>query len=274
MLKDIFPQNAVDLGIIKQGGFLHSYFKTKEKLLYNISDFIGCMSKANMEYILSNNDIEKEKIEICPNSINIIKRETDFLKEDVFDKHNIPIDLPVFLYGGNIGLAQGIDFLLEVLESNKNRKDCFFLIVGDGNNYHLIKKWIILNNPRNVKLIKHLERKEYDILESFCDIGMVFLDSRFTIPNFPSRILSYMECKLPLLIASDDVSDLGKIAKHNEFGIWSNSNDLFNFNKNLNFFIKKTKIRKKMGNNAYNFLVNNYDVSVTYKTVMKHFKVS
>ena len=83
-----------------------------------------------------------------------------------------------------------------------------------------------------------------------------------------------MECKLPLLIASDDVSDLGKIAKHNEFGIWSNSNDLFNFNKNLNFFIKKTKIRKKMGNNAYNFLVNNYDVSVTYKTVMKHFKVS
>ena len=105
---------------------------------------------------------------------------------------------PCFYYGGNIGLAQGIDFLLEVLESNKNRKDCFFLIVGDGNNYHLIKKWIILNNPRNVKLIKHLERKEYDILESFCDIGMVFLDSRFTIPNFPSRILSYMECKLPL----------------------------------------------------------------------------
>ena len=78
MLKDIFPQNAVDLGIIKQGGFLHSYFKTKEKLLYNISDFIGCMSKANMEYILA--------ITILKRKLKFVQIQLILLKEKQFFK--------------------------------------------------------------------------------------------------------------------------------------------------------------------------------------------
>ena len=81
-----------------------------------------------------------------------------------------------------------------------------------------------------------------------------------------------MECKLPLLIASDKFSDLGKIAEENGFGLWSASDDLDNFNENFNFFIKNTKTRKKMGINAYNFLIENYDVSESYNTIMNHFK--
>jgi len=270
MLKDIFPQNAVDLGMIKQGSFLHNYFKRKEKLLYLISDHIGCMSKANIEYLLCHNEIEKEKLEICPNAINIINRKTGYSKEEIFDKYNIPQNLPVFLFGGNLGLAQGIEFLIEVLNSNKNRTDCFILIVGGGSKSILIQKWIKLNNPCNIKYINHLEREEYDLLEFFSDVGMIFLDSRFTIPNFPSRILSYMECKLPLLIATDDASDLGDIAKNNEFGIWSSSRDLDSFNKNLDFFVKNSKNRRKMGVNGYNFLVKNYNVTASYKTITKH----
>ncbi len=273
MLKDIFPQNAVDLEIIKESSLLYKYFKRKEKLLYSVSDYIGCMSKANIEFMINNNDIKIEKLEICPNAINIINRKTGYSKEEIFDKHNIPQNVPVFLFGGNLGLAQGIEFLLEVLNSNKNRTDCFILIVGEGNKSNLIKNWITLNKPTNVKLINRLERKEYDVLESFCDVGMVFLDSRFTIPNFPSRLLSYMECKLPLLIASDKVSDLGPTAKSNEFGLWSESNDINQFNKNLDFYIKNIEDRKRMGINAYNFLTKNYDVSYSYDAIMKHFKL-
>ena len=63
-----------------------------------------------------------------------------------------------------------------------------------------------------------------------------------------------MECKLPLLIASDDVSDLGSTATNNEFGVWSKSNNINHFNKNLDFYINNIEDRKRMGKNAYNFL--------------------
>ena len=274
MLKDIFPQNAVDLGMMKKEGFIYRFFQKKEQSLYAVSDYIGCMSSANKEYLLKHTTLNEEKVEICPNAIKIVDRKTNFAKKEIFDKYTIPENVPVFLYGGNLGVAQGISFLIEVLESNTNRDDCFFLIVGGGNRFNLIQNWVLKNEPRNVKLINQLDRKEFDVLESFCDVGMIFLDHKFTIPNFPSRILSYMECKMPLLIATDKSTDLGKIASENKFGLSSTSNDLSQYNENLNYFITNSEDRERMGKNAYNFLVEHYDVSVSYNAIMSHFKMN
>ena len=66
MLKDIFPQNAVDLGMMSKSGvkgLIHAYFRKKEKFFYSISDTIGCMSPANAEYVLKHNpEISREKV--------------------------------------------------------------------------------------------------------------------------------------------------------------------------------------------------------------------
>ena len=66
LLKDIFPQNAVDLGMLKTSGIkslIYKSFKNKEDRLYKISDYIGCMSNANVEFLLKNNpSITKETV--------------------------------------------------------------------------------------------------------------------------------------------------------------------------------------------------------------------
>ena len=89
----------------------------KEKKLYNISDFIGCMSPANVSYLLNNNrELSSDKVEINPNSI-----EVDTLSEKsnqnlgLFTKYNIPNDKTIFLVGGNLGIPQGIEFLKKKL---------------------------------------------------------------------------------------------------------------------------------------------------------------
>ena len=70
LLKDIFPQNAVDLEMIKKDGLIHRYFRHKEKQLYQISDYIGCMSPANVAYLIKHNpEINPEIVEVNPNSI-------------------------------------------------------------------------------------------------------------------------------------------------------------------------------------------------------------
>lgn len=58
MLKDIFPQNACDIGLLKKTGWtavIYRYFRRKEKQLYLISDYIGCMSQANVDFLLKHN---------------------------------------------------------------------------------------------------------------------------------------------------------------------------------------------------------------------------
>ena len=56
LLKDIFPQNAVDMGMMSKTGVksvLYKYFRSKEKKLYALSERIGCMSQANVDMLLS-----------------------------------------------------------------------------------------------------------------------------------------------------------------------------------------------------------------------------
>jgi len=273
LLKDIFPQNAVDLGMTKFNGFIYNYFRKKEKELYNISDFVGCMSPANVKYLIENNkELDKDKIEVNPNSIKVQNNNLDTSKiVEIKERLNIPQNSVLFLYGGNLGLPQGIEFLLDIIEKLKDENRIFFLIIGSGTKYKDIKSRLEKINAKHALLLDSLPKNEYDNLVNICDVGMIFLDKRFTIPNFPSRILSYLEAKKPVLLCTDKATDIGTIAETNSFGLWSLSGDL---NTSINNIFKLTNdvnFRNKLGNNGYNYLISNYTVNHSYNIIIKHF---
>ncbi len=273
LLKDIFPQNAVDLGLIRKGGLLHRFFRKKEKKLYSVSDKIGCMSPANVDYLLSHNpEISPEKVEINPNSIELSdKYLTEKEKIEVRREFYIPQGRTVFVYGGNLGKPQGIDFLTDVIKANEKNDNTYFLVVGSGTEFTRLNNWFNINRPENAKLIADLPKAKYDKLVQSCDVGLIFLDKRFTIPNFPSRLLSYLEYKMPVLIASDENSDMGKIAEENGFGLFSVHGDIVKFNKQLEKITGNQNMINEMGEYGYQYLLNNYTVDHSYKIIMKHF---
>ena len=307
-LKDIFPQNAVDLGMLvaspkpspQRKGLkntvmalpkylLYMYFRKKEVALYKDSDYIGCMSPANVEFVLKHNDfIDKSRVEVAPNSIeapcppkgeNFENESEDdkVLRENneryyIRKKYNLPTDRPIFIYGGNLGKPQGIDFLIKCLDANKNRWDCYFVVVGNGTEYPRLEAWydLNLNDNLNVKVMQGLPKEDYDILVRSCDVGLIFLDHRFTIPNYPSRLLSYLENKMPIICATDVNTDIGKIAEENGYGYWCESVKPEDFTKLVDKMLKSD--RKAMGEKGYEFLKNNYLVEHTYNAIMKHLK--
>ncbi|MBS1549849.1 MAG: glycosyltransferase family 4 protein [Bacteroidetes bacterium] len=219
LLKDIFPQNAVDMKMLKENGFLHRQFLQKEKRLYQISDTIGCMSPANVEFVLKHHsEIPSSKVEVNPNSIEPIEFQISTEeKKEIRQKYEIPLDKKVFVYGGNLGKPQGVDFLLETIEHTIN-EEVFFLIVGDGTEYNKIQNWFSQYHPENAKLLQKLPKLDYDKLLMACDIGLIFLDRNFLIPNFPSRLLSYLEMGKPIIAATDPNTDLGNIIENAKCG--------------------------------------------------------
>jgi glycosyltransferase involved in cell wall biosynthesis len=276
LLKDIFPQNAVDLGMLgKNGikGILYNYFRTKEKELYKLSDFIGCMSKANMDFLLQQNpDLSSKNVEVCPNSIEpmiIIKDQNKIAQ--IKRKYNIPDNKTVFIYGGNLGKPQGIDFLIECLKVNKDNKDVFFVIAGSGTEFSKLKFFFDNEKPLNALLFEQLPKDDYEILANSCDVGLIFLDNRFTIPNFPSRLLSYMQASMPVLAATDVNTDIGKVIEEGQFGYWCESRNVEEFNTLIQKLCDD-KLRKQMGKNARYYLENNYTAEHSYEIILGHFK--
>jgi len=273
LLKDIFPQNAVDLNMFRKNGIIYNYFRMKEKRLYQISNFIGCMSQANIDYIKKNNpQIPSKKIELCPNSIDILSVNiNDESVKQIRAKHHIPCDKSIFIYGGNLGKPQGIDFLIECLKANKENEQVFFVIAGAGTEFNKLKQYFINERPINARLLKELPKDEYDLLANSCDVGLIFLDHRFTIPNFPSRLLSYMQASMPVLAATDVNTDIGDVMEQGGFGLWCESNNIEQFNKKLQQ-LYDPKVREVMGEKSRLYLEQNFTVKHSYEIIMNHFK--
>jgi len=307
-LKDIFPQNAVDIemmtsavhgswftvhGWVERTKYLlYRYFRNKEKKLYQVSDYIGCMSPANVEYVLKHNpEIPKERVEVAPNSLELRDESLESVEspEDksfrernerfyIRKKYNLPTDKPIFIYGGNLGKPQGIDYLIKCLDAVKDRTDCHFVVVGTGTELDRLEQWYeaqvqgsrIKDQGLNVKVMKALPKEDYDMLVRSCDVGLIFLDHRFTIPNYPSRLLSYLENKMPVICATDVNTDMGKIAEENGYGFWCKSVKPEDFTALVDKMLKAD--RKAMGENGYKFLCENYTVENTYNAIMKHLK--
>ena len=274
LLKDIFPQNAVDLGLIRENGFVHNFFRCKEKKLYCISDYIGCMSVANRQYLIAHNsDIDSNRIEVNPNSIRPLtcrECEKNHIME-IRKKYGIPGNATLFIYGGNLGLPQGLEFLIDICREIKNRENIFLLIVGDGSRYDFISAELTQIGAANVKLFKKFSKAEYDELLTVCDVGLIFLSPRFTIPNFPSRLTAYMEMGLPILAATDTITDIKDILSDANCGFWSKNGDLNSFVKNMEKLVEDNDLRHQMGQNGRIYLEEHYTVDKSYQIIMRHF---
>lgn len=274
MLKDIFPQNAVDLGMLSNSGLkgvLYNSFRRKEKVLYQLSDHIGCMSPANVNYLVSHNpEINSANVEVCPNSYEVSSAVTitDQQSKDIRAKYGIPQDRPVFIYGGNLGKPQGVPFLIECLDANKNRTDCHFVVVGDGTEFPIVEGWHNENKPSSVSVFKKLPKEDYDLLAASCDVGLIFLDYRFTIPNYPSRLLPYLMEKKPIIACTDPNCDTGSLAEANGYGYYCPSNSVEAFTQMVDKMLQSDM--QKMGESGYQFFLNNYTVQHTYDAIMRH----
>lgn len=267
MLKDIFPQNCVDVGLFSQKSVFYKFFRRKEKKLYAVSDAIGCMSQANVEYVLTHNDLKGKRVEVCPNSLsvkNFVLSEEE--KDEIRRKYSVPDDKIVVVYGGNLGKPQGVPFLVDCLKKVDDER-FFFLIVGGGAQSKVLEKYIQEEKPLHVKYIPFLPKEEYLKVLRVCSVGLVLLDGRFTIPNFPSRSLDYMKARLPVYCVTDNACDLGDLAQENGFGVKTLSNNVTNFAKGLEKFCNISD-NKIMGENSYGFFLNNYDVEKTCDIIL------
>ncbi len=273
ILKDIFPQNAVDLGLMSKNGVVFRYFRSKEKKLYATSDYIGCTSEENINYILRNNpEIDPSRVELFPNSIRPRKLEGTLRKrKELREKYHIPLNSVVFVYGGNIGKPQGVDFIMEVLERAKGYQELFIAILGSGTEFDRLSNYIKDSNLGNVKITKSISQDEYWEFLSCCDVGLVFLDKRFTVPNTPARLTYYMEASLPILAATDKNTDINRILAEAQCGFWVEAGEIDKYFELVEKLLDDEELRKQLGLNGRRYLENHLTVDKNYEILKAHF---
>lgn len=271
LLKDIFPQNAVDLGMMQKTGLkapIYRHFRKIEQRLYAISDRIGCMSQANVDYIKAHEpQIPAEKLHVSPNSFEPETVCMDMAqKAQLREKYGLPQDQKIFIYGGNLGRPQGVPHIIACMQAARD-EDCFFVICGKGTEYSRLESYVQQSGQQNLKLIAGLPRKEYEEFVGCCDVGLIFLDHRFTIPNFPSRLLSYMQKSMPVIACTDPNTDVGKVIEAGNFGLWCESDDPEKFVQAVKALCRADLAT--LGGNAADYLKAHYNVQTVADLILE-----
>ena len=270
ILRDIFPQGIRDLGLLNNQ-LLYNYFRKKEKQLYDLSDYIGCMSYGNIKYVLKHNNINENKLEILLNwGKNNYNNELSGINYK--EKYGLG-DKFVAVFGGNIGLPQELEFLLELAKEYKERDDIVFLIVGKGAEKQRIINIVKSEKLSNVIIKDMMQRDEYNSLLKQCNIGLINLNRKFTIPNIPSKTVAYFKAAIPILASTDKNTDYKNLLlKKARAGLWSETGDLKTYKNNFEKLFKDKELREELGNNGRKYFENNLSVEKAYQTIINHFK--
>lgn len=276
--KDFFPQSAVDLGMLKKGSLPYNLFRHIEKGLFKASDKIGLMSPRNVEYILKENPyLDSSVAEYCPNGIVPTPHDVVLRRKEnnaqMREKLCIPQDAVVFLYGGNISRAQGIEFIEEMFTKLASNPipNTYFMMIGSGNGYDPLKKHVDSLGITNVKFIQLLPKKEFDEILVVADVGMVFLDHRFTIANIPSRILAHMDMEQAVITATDGYTDYKELIEDNHLGLWCESNDADAMWRNIKKLTEDKEFREACAKNARAYLEKENTAEVAYSIMEKSY---
>jgi len=214
ILRDIFPEWALDLGILKKNP-IYYFFKIVAKYQYSVADIIGVQSPSNLKYFKKWYKKPNRKLEVLNNWLSPVKQ-----KETKITFPNTKFSRKkLFVYAGNMGIAQGMDIFIELANSLKDRKDLGFIFVGRGSEVNKLKKLSTYKKLDNVLFFDEISPEEIPSLLKMCHVGLVALDLRHKSHNIPGKFLSYLQAGLPVLAKINFGNDLQYIIENENVGI-------------------------------------------------------
>ena len=216
ILRDIFPEWAVNLGIMGKG-IPYLFFKMIERYQYSVADRIGVQTPSNIQYFSKLSDKILSKVEVLN---NWMKKPSNKLSRCSISLFDGPLaGRKIFVYSGNLGKAQDISQFIEVMSKlDQLRTDIGFVFVGRGSELRALTQETTNRQLGNVLIFDEIEHHEIPGLYLQCNFGMVFLDSRHKTHNIPGKFISYMHHGLPTLAYVNKGNDLIDIVRTNRLG--------------------------------------------------------
>lgn len=213
IIRDIFPEWAVDMDLISKG-LPYRFFKFIERYQYSIADVIGVQTPANLTYFDSWARASERRVEVLQNWL----AEAPDLGCSISVADSPLAGRTIFVYAGNMGVAQGMGILIDLAERLHDRHDIGFIFVGRGSDAHVLRDDVRVRGLDNVIFYDEIEPSEMPGLYAQCHVGIVALDPRHKTHNIPGKFLSYMQGGLPVLASINSGNDLADIINREAVG--------------------------------------------------------
>ena len=269
ILWDIYPQNAEDLGLIKNSIVL-KFLKLRQAKILHFFDHIGYMSDGNFDWVMKNYaSIDENKLLKFP----LWGNEQEHEKKDMISRRELGFHADDFIvvFGGNMGLPQNLSNVIRLANEVNDIKEIRFLFIGKGSEATKLKKLVADSNLTNITFMEYVPRSAYETLMLSCNVGIVSLHPSFTVPNFPSKTIDYVKYNLPILAALDDcaLADYGDFVENKaRIGLCCAASDMASYKQNLLRLFHDKELYEDFKSNCSKAYKEHFNISNNYKTIL------
>ncbi|OIQ25321.1 MAG: glycosyltransferase WbuB [Vibrio sp. MedPE-SWchi] len=268
ILRDFFPQWAIDSGLIRAGSLIERYFRYFEDRSYRAADTIGVMSQRNLE-IFERTTNKRFSASILRNWASLSPHRRSRNAINLRSKLGLTDEI-IYFYGGNIGHAQDMANLMRLAKAMQYDSRAYFLFIGQGDEVELIQDLATQWKLNNFSYLPSVNQDEFKDILVQVDVGLFSLSAKHSAHNFPGKLLGYMAESLPILGSVNKGNDLQQIVNDANAGyIFENGEDctLFDSAKCL----LNSDVRGTLGKSSYRLLRDKFSVESASRKIIASF---
>jgi len=265
-VRDIWPLTLVELSNLNYSHPLIRFMHYYEKFAYRESDTIISLLPNAKEHFLENG-MEDNKFFYLPNGIEIEKKEMEPLPEDILQQ--IPRDKFIIAYSGTVGIANNLDYLLDVANLLKENNDIHFIILGQGGEKKRLEDRVKSLELKNFTFLNPISKEQVRTFLEYIDVAFISLvkENIFRLGVSPNKIFDYMYAKKPIIWAIEAGNNLVEEA---DCGISLELNNIVILKESILSLSKLSSDSiKKLGENGYNFVIQNHSYRELSRVLIK-----
>lgn len=215
---DIWPESAVELGILKNKRFIQ-LAEILENFLYKKSWKIATATEGIREYMIKKGK-KPEDVFLLPNGVNTETFVPLSKDQELIESLGLT-GKKIYMYAGALGYAQGLDSVLEAASLLKDDPSIHFLFVGDGQEKDKLLTMKDTLELDNVTFYGTVPVSEMPRMFSIADYSIVSLRNIELFKGArPSKIFPAISTGTPVLYCGEGESasileefECGKIAE-------------------------------------------------------------
>jgi glycosyltransferase involved in cell wall biosynthesis len=263
IIRDIFPEWAVDMGLMGRG-LPYRFFDAVARYQYSVANVIGVQTLGNRGYFDKWRQQPGRQLEVLPNWLD-----KPALARCPIRVNETPLaGCKVFVYAGNMGIAQGMDILLDLAEQLRGRTDVGFLLVGRGSDAARLKGSAKDRKLDNVLFYDEIHPDEIPDLYAQCSAGIVALDPRHKSHNIPGKFLTYMQSGLPVLANINAGNDLAQMIRNEQVGQVCESNQVDDLVQFANRLLAHIESDGQMSSRCHDLFEREFAVERTVRQIV------
>lgn len=208
-VRDIWPDVALEMGSFAENSIYCKIFEKIARFMYKHSDWITTVSPGKVEKIknhISNADGDKggishiDKVKLVGNGFDE-RVQNNSIDDELIQKYHLDEQFTC-VYVGNIGLAQGLEALLDMAEQSKH-KEVQFLLFGKGAEKDMLEQKAKERGLNNVRFCGVLPHEKVYTLLSKAKMSFISLKNSNMKDSIPTKVYEALGIGCPVLLVAE-----------------------------------------------------------------------